>query len=212
MKKDAFTMIRQLGFLALFFLNQQLKQRVYEGLLYNEEYKVSETHQPIDMHKNTSDNNKNEFTTKNVINKTNKTYIYLGTCWKCNEFGKLAKECKNNPSNTNQTDHIIQEQTMINTYRNACSTSPVSQIKNPTINSSTKPPIITQQIITDFQLSQEAWNQLSSQMNAMVETNKLLKKVVQYTYERLTNVQNKPQKSSKLKENCNKISRSSQIC
>ena len=42
--------------------------------------------------------------------------------------------------------------------------------------------------MADFQLSQEAWNKLSTQMNEMAETNTLLKKTVKITYKRLTNV------------------------
>ena len=82
----------------------------------------------------------------------------------------------------NQSDNITQEQTIINTYRKRCSTSPISQIKYHRTNSPTMSPILTQQITADFQLSQEAWNQLSNQMNGMDKTNKLLKKVVQGTY------------------------------
>ena len=52
-----------------------------------------------------------------------------------------------------------------------------------------------------FQLSQEVWNQLSSQMNEMVETNKLLKKAVQVTYKKLTTVQNQnPKKLTNLEK------------
>ena len=40
--------------------------------------------------------------------------------------------------------------------------------------------------MTDVQLSQVAWNKLSSQMNEMAEMNKLLKKVVKSTYKKLT--------------------------
>ena len=69
-----------------------------------------------------------------------------------NKFGHLAKECKNSLSDTNQTDHIMQERIMINTYRNACSTSQVSQIEFPTTILPTKPPTLTQQMKTDFQL------------------------------------------------------------
>ena len=93
------------------------------------------------------------------------------------------------PSDTNHTDHIMQEQTMIITYRNGLSTSPVSQIKYPTTILPTKPPPLTQQITVDVLLSQEALKQLSSQMNEMVETNKYLKKAVQGAYKKLTNVQ-----------------------
>ena len=78
---------------------------------------------------------------------------------------------------------------MINTFRNACSTSPIPQIRYPTTISPTKLLILTQQITADFQLSQEALNHLSNQMNDMVKTNKLLKKVVQGTYKTLTDVQ-----------------------
>ena len=46
----------------------------------------------------------------------------------------------------------------------------------PHYNLTYKPPILTQQITADFQLSQKAWKQLSGQINEMVETKKLLKK------------------------------------
>ena len=48
----------------------------------------------------------------------NKNYTYVGTCWKCSEFGHLAKECKNITSNANQFDNNTQGQTMINSFRN----------------------------------------------------------------------------------------------
>ena len=48
----------------------------------------------------------------------------------------------------------------------------------------------------DFQLSQEAWKQLSSQMNEIVETNKLFKKAIQGTYKKLTNVQKQSLRNS----------------
>ena len=38
--------------------------------------------------------------------------------------------------------------------------------------------------MADIQLFQEVWNQLNSQMNEGVETNKLLKKAVQGTYKK----------------------------
>ena len=121
----------------------------YKCLLYNEEHEVSEIKQQADMYKNTSDN-KNNFTNKNAINKTNEMYTYLGTCWKCNEYGHVAKECKNSPSETKVTGHIMQEQTMINTHKNAHSTSPVSAIKYLTTISPKKPPLFTQQITEKF--------------------------------------------------------------
>ena len=58
--------------------------------------------------------NKNKLMNKSAIIKICKSYTYLGTCWKCNEFGHLAKECKIITSNTNQSDHPTQEQVMTN--------------------------------------------------------------------------------------------------
>ena len=59
----------------------------------------------------------------------------------------------------------------------------------------TKTPILTQQITTDFQLCQETWNQLTSQMNAMAKTNKLLRKTLKSTHKRWMNVQKNPKKA-----------------
>ena len=94
-----------------------------EGLLYNEEHEVSKIQEQTDRYKDTSDSKKNKFSNKNTTNKANRNYTYLGTCWKCNEFGHLANKCKSNPSDTKLNDQ--QEQTMINTYMNAHNTSPV---------------------------------------------------------------------------------------
>ena len=83
---------------------------------------------------------------------------------------------------------------------NAQSSSPIQQttgqIKYPTTISPTKPPMSSQQIIADFQLSQEAWNQLRKQMNVMAEINKLSKKAVQNTYKRVANVQKQNSKKT----------------
>ena len=111
-------------------------------------------------HTDLSEINKSKLMSKNAISKTSKNYTYLGTCWKFNEFCHLAKECKNITSNTNQSSHITQEETMTNTYRIVQSTS-ISQIRYPTTICPTKLPILTQQITGDNKLSQEAWNQLS---------------------------------------------------
>ena len=54
--------------------------------------------------------------------------------------------------------------------------------------SPTRVPILTQQITAYFQLSQEAWDKLSSQMNEMAEINELLRKTVKSMYKKLTNV------------------------
>ena len=57
-----------------------------------------------------------------------------------------------------------------------------------------RPPILSQQITTDFQLSQEAWYHLSNQMNEMSETNRLIKKEVKNAYKKLTNIQKQSSK------------------
>ena len=126
------------------------------------------------MYKDTNDNNKSKLSNKNTPNKAIKMYTYLGTCRKYNEYGHVGKECKYNPSDT--TLNYQQGQIMINTYSNMHNMLPVPPIKYPTTILPTKPPNLTQEITADFQLLQEAWKQLSSQMNEMVKTNKLFKK------------------------------------
>ena len=60
-----------------------------------------------------------------------------------------------------------------------------------------RPPVLTQQITADFQLLQEAWNKLSSQMSEMTETNKLLKRAIKNTYKKLTSIpKTSPKKAS----------------
>ena len=100
------------------------------------------------------------------------TYTFLGNCWKCDKFGHSAKECQSNLTIANQ-DQTYKGQIHINT------TEP---IRYPTFISLVRPPVSTQQITTDFQLSQEAWNTLSRQMTEITETNKLLKKAIKSTY------------------------------
>ena len=56
----------------------------------------------------------------------------------------------------------MQEQTMMKTFRNSWSNSPIPQIKYPTKSSPTKLPVLTQQLMADFQLLQEAWDKLSN--------------------------------------------------
>ena len=57
-------------------------------------------------------------------------------------------------------------------------------IRYPTPLSLVRPPVLTEQITTDFQPLQEAWNKLSSQMTEMAETNKLLKKAIKNIYKK----------------------------
>ena len=57
----------------------------------------------------------------------------------------------------------------------------IGSIRYPTPISPARPPVLMQQIMADFQLSQEPWNKLSSQMNEKAKTKKLLKKAVKST-------------------------------
>ena len=59
-----------------------------------------------------------------------------------------------------------------------------------------RPPVLTQQITTDFQLSQEAWNKLNSQITDMEETNKLLKRAVKNAYKKCYRIPNPPPKKA----------------
>ena len=73
-----------------------------------------------------------------------------------------------------------------------------SELRYPFVGFATRLPVLTQQITSDFQLSQKALDHLRNQMNELAETNRLLKKAVKNTYQTLTNV-----KKSGCKENPN---------
>ena len=88
------------------------------------------------------------------------------------------KECQNNLTMTNQ-DQI---------HDSITNTQTTELIRYPTPISLARLSILAQHITADFQLSQEAWNKLSNQMNEMAKTNKLLKKAVKITYYKLTNL------------------------
>ena len=69
-------------------------------------------------------------------------------------------------------------------------------IRYPTPITLVRPPLLTQQITADFQLSQEAWNKLSSQMTEIVEANKLLKEAIKSTYKKVNSIPNPPPKKA----------------
>ena len=66
-------------------------------------------------------------------------------------------------------------------YKGQTYTQTAESIRYPTPITPVGLPVLTQQIPTDFQLLQEAWNKLSSQMTEMAETNKLSKKAIKNT-------------------------------
>ena len=61
------------------------------------------------------------------------------------------------------------------TYKGQTSIQMTEPIRYPTLMSPARLAVLTQQITVDFQLSQEAWNKLSSKMTEMAKTNKLFK-------------------------------------
>ena len=75
----------------------------------------------------------------------------------CDKFGHSAKEYENNLTTPNQDQ----------THNSPTNIQTIELIKYITPISPTRPPLLTKQIMEDFQLSQEAWNKLSSQMNKM---------------------------------------------
>ena len=76
----------------------------------------------------------------------------------------------------------------------------IELIRYPTAISPIRLPVLTQQIMADFQLSQEAWKKLNSQRNKMAEMNKFLMKVVKTTYKKLTSVPKQyPKKTHNIK-------------
>ena len=160
-------------------------------MVYNDEHEIAEINQITDTSKDIGRSNNSKKSDKSIPNKTHINYTY-GELVECGEFGHLAKECNITSVNTNQFNDATDQVTanpFINAHSGPLFHKPQEKIKYPTKISQTKPPILTHQITTDFQLSQKACNQLSSQMTEMTETNKLLKKAVQNTYKRLTNEQ-----------------------
>ena len=103
----------------------------------------------------------------------------------CGKFGHSAKECQNNITMANQDQ----------THNGPTNVQTIETIRDRIPISPTRLSILAQQIMADFQLSQEAWNKLNSQMNEMVETNKLLKKAVKSTYKKLSVPKQHPKKA-----------------
>ena len=91
---------------------------------------------------------------KDLQNKTNKTTL-LGQLLKCGKFGHSAKECQSLITMANQDQ----------THNGPTNVQTIEMIRYPIPIIQTRLPILTQKITVDFQLSQEAWNKLSSQMN-----------------------------------------------
>ena len=116
---------------------------------------------------------------KNLQNKMNKNYTFWGNCWRCGEFGQLAKECQNNLTMANQDQ----------THYGPTSIQTIELIRYPTQISPARLPVLTQQITAGFQLSQEDGNKVSSQMSEMTKANKLWKKAVKSTYKKLPSIQ-----------------------
>ena len=151
-----------------------LKLKRYEGLVYNGEQEIGKINQIVDLSKDVSGTGKIKQSNRSTLNKTNKIYL-LGTCWKCGKFGHLAKENTNTHNTMNQSSNMQSHSLAINPIKNAQSSlqapQTTNQIRYPTTIVLIRVPTLTQQITADFQLSQEAWDHLSIEMNEMVETN-----------------------------------------
>ena len=57
-----------------------LKLKTYKGLFYNDECVVSEINPNTDTHRDTDGSNNIKSSNTDALNKTNKNYIYWGTC------------------------------------------------------------------------------------------------------------------------------------
>ena len=84
---------------------------------------------------------------------------------KCGKFGHSARACQNNSTMATQDQ----------TYKGENNIQMEETIRYPTPMSPARPLVLTQQITAAFQLLQESWNKLSSQMSKMAKTDKLLK-------------------------------------
>ena len=79
-------------------------------------------------------------------NKNTKNYTFWDNCWKCGKFGHSAKDCQNNSTMANQDQ----------TYKSQSHIQKAEPIRYPISISPARPPVLTKQITTDFQLLQEA--------------------------------------------------------
>ena len=146
--------------------------------MYNDEFAIAEINQITDTLTNTKVGNRPKTPDMDLQSKTTKDHTYWGNCWKCGKFGHSGKECQNNITTANH-GQIHNIPTNLQT---------IQLIRYPTPTSPARPPILAQQIMADFQLSQEAWTRWSSQMNEITETNKCLKKAVKCIYKKVKNV------------------------
>ena len=78
------------------------------------------------------------------------------------------------------------------TYKGQTNIQTPEPIIYPTPMSPARAPVLTKQITADFQVSQEVWNKLRSQMTEMAETNKLVKRAVKNTYNKVNSIPNPP--------------------
>ena len=140
--------------------------------MYHEKQAITESIEVTDSTTNIKISNRSKTQDKDLQNKNYKNYTFWGNCWKCGKFGNSLKECQNNLTMANQDQ----------THNGPTNIQTIQPIRYPTPLFPAKLPVLTQQIMADFQLSQEAWNKLSSQMNEMSKTNKLLK--VKSTYKK----------------------------
>ena len=87
-------------------------------------------------------NNRSKDFDRDQQNKNTKNCTFCSNCWKCGKFGHSAKECQSNSTMANQDQ----------TYKGYTNSQIPEPIRYPTPMSKTRPPVLTQQITTDFQL------------------------------------------------------------
>ena len=159
-----------------------LKLIRYEGLVHNEDRIIAEINEIADSTSNIKLNNWPKMSDSKQKNKNTKNYTFWGNCWKCGKFGYSVKECQSNSNMANQ-DWAYKGQTHILTAEPIRYSIPISPARSP---------VLTQHITADFQLSWETWKKLSSQMTEMAEADKLLKKAIRNTYQKVNSIPNPP--------------------
>ena len=110
---------------------------------------------------------------------------YFQTCYVCETFGHLGKNCPNWVNNHQNVQLYLQS--LPPTFPPSLSSNTTQNISS-NIFTPKRPPVLTQQLTADYIMSQHAWDKTTTKVNEMAKENKLNKEAVCKTYNTATGV------------------------